>query len=159
MSVPVGCEEHRMTTKLSREELGAYFALVTAGDLVQRAVASQLAEHELTPLQFSVLARLLDAVDGLRMSDLAEELVVSRSGLTYQITQLEKAKLVERASASADNRGVVARLTEAGRDRVLETFPGHVGLVRQNLLDLLAPDEVTTLRTTLEKVVAHLRDV
>lgn len=146
-----------MTTQLSRDELGAYFALVSAGDLVQRAVTSQLAEHGLTPLQFSVLATLLDAEAGLRMSDLADALVVSRSGLTYQVTQLEKAALVERTSSSADSRGVVARLTAAGRERVLETFPGHVGLVRENFLDLLAPDEVTALRTTLEKVVGRLR--
>jgi DNA-binding MarR family transcriptional regulator len=147
-----------MTTKLSRDELGAYFALVTAGDLVQRAVSSQLGEHGLTPLQFSILATLLESDDGLRMSDLADALVVSRSGLTYQITQLEKTGLVERASSPADSRGIVARLTAAGRDRVLDTFPGHVALVRENFLDLLTTAEITTLRLKLEKVVAHLRD-
>ena len=147
-----------MTSKLSTEELSAYFALVTAGDLVQRAVSAQFSEHGLTPLQFSILARLLDAPEGLRMSDLADELVVSRSGLTYQATQLEKAGLVERVSSPTDNRGVVARLSPAGRERVRETFPGHVELVRSNFLDLLSPKEVTSIRTTLEKVVARLRE-
>jgi DNA-binding MarR family transcriptional regulator len=147
-----------MTTKLSHDELGAYFALVAAGDLVQRAVSSQLAEHGLTPLQFSVLATLLEADDGLRMSDLADALVVSRSGLTYQITQLEKTGLVERFSSRADSRGIVARLTVTGRERVLGAFPGHVALVRENFLDLLAPTEISTLSTTLDKVVTHLRD-
>jgi DNA-binding MarR family transcriptional regulator len=142
---------------LSRDELGAYLALVTAGDLMQRAVATQLAEHDLTTLQFSILANLLEAPDGLRMSDLADELVVSRSGLTYQITQLEKAGLVERTAAAADNRGVVAVLTEAGRARVLETFPGHIALVRRNLLDLLGPGEAAALRSSLEGVVGRLR--
>lgn len=147
-----------MTAKLNQEELGAYFALVAAGNLVQRAVASQLAEHGLTPLQFSILAMLLEAEDGLRMSDLADALVVSRSGLTYQISQLEKTGLVERRSFFTDNRGVVALLSAAGRDRVLQTFPGHVGLVRENFLDLLEPEEIVALRTTLEKVVGHLRN-
>jgi DNA-binding MarR family transcriptional regulator len=146
-----------VTSKLSVEELGAYFALVTAGDLVQRAVSAQFSEHGLTSLQFSLLARLLDAPEGLRMSDLADELVVSRSGLTYQATQLEKSGLIERVSSPTDSRGVVARLTEAGRVRVLETFPGHVELVRSNFLDLLTPKEVTSIRATLEKVVARLR--
>lgn len=146
-----------MAATLNDDELGAYIALVTAGDLIQRAVASQQAEHGLTPLQFSVLMRLLDASDGLRMSDLADALVVSRSGLTYQITQLEKSGLVERTSSAADDRGVVAALTPAGRERVLETLPGHVQLVRENFLDLLAPAEATTIRTTLQRVVESLR--
>jgi DNA-binding MarR family transcriptional regulator len=146
------------TDKLSRTELEAYFALITAGDLMQRAVTSQLAEHGLTPLQFSILATLLDAGDGLRMSDLANALVVSRSGLTYQITQLEKIGLVARSSSSGDSRGVVARLTETGAARVDETFPGHVALVRARFLDLLDADEVAALGATLEKVVRRLRD-
>ena len=146
-----------MIDALEEDELGAYLALVTAGDLIQRAVAAQLGEHGLSPLQFSVLARLLDAPGGLRMSELAEMLVVSRSGLTYQVTQLEKAGLVERASSPDDDRGVVAMLTSAGRDRVLGAFPGHVALVRANFLDLLQPGEADVIRVTLERVVASLR--
>lgn len=146
-----------MATELNQDELGAYFALVAAGDLVQRAVTSQLAEHGLTPLQFSILATLLETTDGFRMSDLADALVVSRSGLTYQVSRLEKMGLVERESIAADNRGVVAVLSSAGRDRVLETFPGHVGEVRENFLDALSPAEIAALRATLEKVVGHLR--
>lgn len=146
-----------MKETLERGELDAYFALVTAGDLVQRAVSAQFSSHGLTPLQFSILARLLDAGDGLRMSDLADALVVSRSGLTYQICQLEKAGFVTRESSASDNRGIVAQLSPAGRERVLETFPGHVKLVREKFIDLLSPHEVATIRTTLEKVVAGLR--
>lgn len=146
-----------MPDQLDEDELGAYFALVAAGDLIQRAVASQLSEHGLTPLQFSVLARLLDAPEGVRMSDLADVLVVLRSGLTYQIGQLEKLGFVERVASPGDERGVVAKLTPAGRDRVLETFPGHVALVRKNFLDLLGPGEADAIRSMLEKVVASLR--
>lgn len=152
-----------MTDALSRDELGAYFALTAAGDLVQRAVASQLAEHGLAPLQFSILATLQDAAagegsgDGMRMSDLADALVITRSGLTYQITQLEKAGLVERTSSSGDSRGVIARLTVDGARRVQETFPGHVAMVRENFLDTLTPAEVAELRRVLEHVVGRLR--
>ncbi len=146
-----------MTDQLSQDELGAYFALIAAGDLLQRAVSSQLAEHGLTPLQFSVLATLLESDGGARMSDIAETLVVSRSGLTYQITQLEKAGLVARSSSASDNRGVVASLTPAGRDVILATFPGHVALVREKFLSLLTDGEVATIRTALGKVGAALR--
>lgn len=142
---------------LSHDELETYFALVTAGDLIQRAVAAQLAEHALSPLPFSILASLLDAKDGLRMSDLAESLVISRSRLTYQVTQLEKAGLVVRSSSVGDNRGVVARLSDNGRDLVLQTLPGHVTLVRTYFLDLIDRDQIDSLRATLQNLVAHLR--
>jgi DNA-binding MarR family transcriptional regulator len=150
-------ERHPVANELDDNELGAYFALVAAGDLIQRAVATQLAEHALTPLQFSVLARLLDNPDGLRMNELADALVVSRSGLTYQITQLEKAGLVQRTSSPDDDRGVVAKLAPAGRNKVLGAFPGHVRLVRENFLDLLHPGEADTIRGSLERVVAKLQ--
>ncbi len=146
-----------MTSGLDDSELGAYFALVTAGDLIQRAVAAQLAENGLTTLQFSVLARLLQAPDGLRMNELANALVISRSGLTYQVTQLEKAGLVARESTPRDSRGVVASLTPAGRAKVEAAFPGHVQLVRKTFLDLLGPGQASVLRKTLEPVVAMLR--
>lgn len=146
-----------MANGLDNNELGAYFALVSAGDLIQRAVATQLAEHGLTTLQFSVLARLLENPDGLRMSDLADALVVSRSGLTYQVTQLEKTGLVERISAPGDDRGIIAKLTQAGSDRVLAAFPGHVRLVRENFLDLLQPGDVDKIRISLGRVVASLQ--
>lgn len=146
-----------MKETLDSGELDAYFALVTAGDLVQRAVSAQCSEHGLTPLQFAILTRLLDAKDGLRMSDLADALVVSRSGLTYQIGQLEKAGFVVRESSDSDSRCVVAQLTSEGRERVQKTFPGHVALVREKFIDLLSPEEVATIRTALKKVVAGLQ--
>jgi DNA-binding MarR family transcriptional regulator len=146
-----------MDQKLNEGELGAYFALVTAGDLVQRAVAAQLAEHGLTPLQFSILARLLDEPGGVRMRDLASTLVHSRSGLTYQVTQLEKARLVARRASVDDERGVLAVLTDHGRDLVQKAFPGHVSLVRESLLDLLPPGGADLLGRLLEPVTAKLR--
>lgn len=146
-----------MADQLDDDELGAYFALVAAGDLVQRAVASQLREHGLTPVQFSVLAHLLAQPEGLRMSDLADSLVVSRSGLTYQVIQLEKAGLLTRTGSVGDDRGVIARLTDAGRAKVTAAFPGHVALVRENFLDLITPDEMGILSSSLQRVVTKLR--
>ncbi|RKR73449.1 MarR family winged helix-turn-helix transcriptional regulator [Frondihabitans australicus] len=152
-----------MADALNPDELGAYFALVAAGDLLQRAVSTQLAEHGLTPLQFSILATLFEASGaapespGLRMSDLADTLVVSRSGLTYQVTQLEKAGLVSRSSSSADSRGVVAALTPEGLALIEAVFPGHVALVRAKFLDLVSADELATIRSALGRVSASLR--
>jgi DNA-binding MarR family transcriptional regulator len=141
---------------LDERELAGYFALVNAGDLVERAVAHQLREHGLTNVQFSVLARLMGAPDGRRMSDLADALVVSRSGLTYQISQLEKLGLIERSESAGDERGVIAKLTEAGRAKVTGALPGHVALVRESFLDLLDSDELATLQRVLSRVIERL---
>lgn len=146
-----------MADRLDDDELGAYIALVAAGDLMQRSVAAQLAEHELSTLQFSILAELLRHPEGMRMRDLAERMVVSRSGLTYQITQLEAQGLVSRSASTHDERGVEVQLAEPGRRRVLDAFPGHVELVRSVFLDVVDPGQVAPLRATLEQVVEKLR--
>ena len=147
-----------MSHDLDARELDAYFALVVAGDLVQRALTAQLAEHDLTPVKFSILAQLLENPEGVRMRDLASALVHSRSGLTYQVAQLEAAGLVERLASDEDERGVVAMLTPAGASRVRQAFPGHVSLIRANLFDLLPAGGADTLREILTPVIAKLRD-
>lgn len=146
-----------MSDKLDTEELSAYFALVVAGDLVQHALSSQLAEHGLTPVKFSILASLSDAPDGVRMRELASALVHSRSGLTYQVAQLERQGLVSRSAADDDDRGVVARITADGTTLLQAAFPGHLELVRAKFLDLLPRGGAEKLRRLLEPVVDGLR--
>lgn len=146
-----------MAQQLDDDELGAYIALVAAGDLMQRSVAEQLAEHDLSSLQFSLLATLLDHPEGVRMGELAERMVVSRSGLTYQIAQLESRGLVTRSASGDDDRGVEVRITEPGRVHVQAAFPGHLELVRGVFLDVVDPEQLAPLRATLEQVVERLR--
>ena len=69
--------------------------------------------------QYEILVRLAGAPGGeLRMTELAGTLLSSKSGLTYQVTQLEKAGLVARRSCPSDVRGVLAVLTKAGRRKL-----------------------------------------
>jgi DNA-binding MarR family transcriptional regulator len=86
------------------------------------------------------------------MTELAGTLLTSKSGLTYQVTQLEKAGLVERRSCPSDVRGVLAVLTEAGRRLLEQAAPGHVTLVRELLIDVLTPDQLATLADALGEV-------
>lgn len=137
--------------KISAGELTAYFALRTAGDRLQRAVADQLREHGLTEVQFSILARLSDAAE-LRMSDLARVLVSSKSGLTYQAAQLEARGLISRRGSDADERSVLIRLEPGGVALLGEVLPGHVALVRTLMLDRLSGAELKAIATGLGKV-------
>jgi DNA-binding MarR family transcriptional regulator len=145
---------------LSEQEMRAWTGFLTAGALIERRVEQQLKEDSgLSHTQYEILVRLADAPDGsLRMTELAEALLNSKSGLTYQITQLEKAGLTERRSCPTDVRGVFAVLTEAGRKRLEAAAPGHVAVVRDALIDVLTPEQVAVLAEGLGEVARRLRE-
>jgi DNA-binding MarR family transcriptional regulator len=140
-------------------ELGAYFALIEVSSLLRHTVEQQLQEAGgLSYVQFQLLATLGDAPGGsLRMTELADGVVYSRSGLTYQAGLLEKAGLVTRAPSPDDERGVMVTLSDAGRDVLARVFPGHVGVVRQLLINPLDRADVERLAGLLGTVRDHLR--
>jgi DNA-binding MarR family transcriptional regulator len=146
-------------TSLDPVQLGAYFALIEVSSLLRHAVEQQLREAgDLSYVQFQLLARLGDSPTGShRMTDLADGLVYSRSGLTYQAGLLEKAGLVTRAPAPEDERGVTVTITEAGRARLAKAFPGHVEVIRRLLFEPLSRQDVQALRNVLEQVRDHMR--
>src|SRR4051794_22305489 len=128
--------------------------------ILRHKVEQQLrAAADLTYVQFKVLARLgLDSPTGsLRMTELADEVVYSRSGLTYQAGQMEKAGWVERGPSPEDDRGVIVTITDAGRERLAEALPGHVEGLRELLFATLSEGDVSTLVALLEPVLDHMR--
>jgi DNA-binding MarR family transcriptional regulator len=144
---------------LDAAELGAYFALMEVSSLLRHAVEQQLRDAgELSYVQFQLLARLGDAPGGSRrMTELADGVVYSRSGLTYQAGLLEKAGLVVRAPSPDDERGITVTITDAGRRRLAQVFPGHIEVVRRMLLEPLSAGDVKTLAGLLEPVRDHMR--
>ena len=144
---------------LSAAEMRAWQAFLTAGALLDRRLDQQLRqEADLSHAQYEILVRLAAAPGGeLRMTDLAGALY-TKSGLTYQITQLEKAGLVRRGVPPDDVRGVVAALTDAGRQRLAQAAPGHVAAVRALLIDVLTADQLTAVADGLGEVARRLDD-
>jgi len=145
---------------LDDAQLRAYFALMDSAALLRHRVEQQLrTAANLTYVQFKVLARLgLDSPTGsLRMTELADEVVYSRSGLTYQAGQMENAGLVERHPSPDDDRGVTLSITEAGRVRLAKALPGHVEELQQLLFEPLSAQDVSTLTALLEPVLDHMR--
>jgi DNA-binding MarR family transcriptional regulator len=144
---------------LNEQEMAAWLAFLEASHRVFRSVERQLRDEAgLSHQQYEILVRLCDAApDGLRMTELADALITSKSGLTYQIGQLEKRGLVTRGACATDVRGVIARLTEAGRATLAEAAPGHVARVRQTLIDVLGPDQLAALADALSVVSERLR--
>jgi DNA-binding MarR family transcriptional regulator len=145
---------------LDATQLGAYFALMEVAGLLRHAVEQQLREAgDLSYVQFQLLALLgLDSPTGSeRMTDLADAVVYSRSGLTYQAGLLEKAGLVTRAPATDDERGVIVTITDAGRALLAQVLPGHVEVVGQQLFQPLSHKDAKALAYLLSPVREHMR--
>ncbi|WP_197322091.1 MarR family winged helix-turn-helix transcriptional regulator [Saccharomonospora sp. NB11] len=144
---------------LNDQEMRTWLAFLEASHLVERRVEQQLRDRAgMSHPQYEILVRLADAPDGsIRMSELAELLVTSKSGLTYQVAQLEKAGLVRRYRCPTDDRGVNAAITEDGRDKLREIAPDHVAVVRAALVDLLDADQQRAVADSLTTVVRALR--
>jgi DNA-binding MarR family transcriptional regulator len=149
------------TPPLDPEQFAAYFALMEVSSLLQHAVDQQLRdEGGLSYTQFQILAVLGETPDGRRrMTDIADRLVHSRSGLTYQVAQLAKAGLVGRAPSSADERSVIVSLTPKGQALLGQVLPGHVEVVQRLLMAPLTRPDVTELGDVLGRVRAHMRTV
>jgi DNA-binding MarR family transcriptional regulator len=142
-------------------QLAAYFALMEVGSLLQHAVDQQLREEGgLSYIQFQILAVLGEGAGGkARMTDVADRLVHSRSGLTYQVAQLVDAGLVAKAPSPDDERSVMVFLTPQGRDVLARVMAGHIQVVQRLLLAPLSDDDVTGLREVLGRVREHMRAV
>jgi DNA-binding MarR family transcriptional regulator len=148
-----------MTAGISDEEFRAYAALVASSTLLQRAVERNLREQaDLTQVQFEILMNLSNAGDaGIRMAQLADALIVSRSGLSYQVAQLASRGWITRQRSADDERGVVARITPAGERMRQRVYAGHIDIVRSAFLDAVEPGELATLTAALERVAGRLR--
>jgi DNA-binding MarR family transcriptional regulator len=148
-----------MSTQLSATELSAYFAFTEVSGLLRHAVEKQLRDvGKLSYVQFHVLARLGDAPGGCqRMTDLADGLVHSRSGLTYQAQLLEDRGLVTRGPSPDDERSTLVTITDEGREVLAKVFPGHIETVKSHLFESLDPADVDVLARVLTQVSGHLR--
>jgi DNA-binding MarR family transcriptional regulator len=142
---------------LDPQQLGAYFALAEAASLLQHHVEQHLrTEGGLSWVQFQLLARLAEA-HRLTMTQLADGVVYSRSGLTYQAGLLEKAGLITRGPSPDDERATLVTITEDGLALVRGILPGHVQVVRSLLVDPLSDEDVRRLGDIMSRVRDNMR--
>jgi DNA-binding MarR family transcriptional regulator len=144
--------------RLDSVELALFERLIDVGKLLERR--SDRVTREAGGIKFSqyeVLIRLRNAGGELRMTDLANKLVSTPSGLTYQLTLLEKEGLAERGVVEGDDRGVLARITEKGRALLLEISPHQSGMILESAIDPLSRDEVEHLHGLLGRLQITMR--
>ena len=143
---------------LDPQQLGVYFALMEAVSLLQHHVEQQLrTEGDLSYVQFQLLARLVAARGHLTMTQLADGVVYSRSGLTYQASLLEKAGLITRTPSLDDERATLVTITEDGLALFNRILPGHVQVTRHLLFDPLSDDDLRQLGDIMTRVRDHMR--
>ncbi len=143
---------------LDPQELDAYFVLMEAVSLLQHQVEQQLrAEGGISYVQFQLLARLAGAHGPLTMTELADGVVYSRSGLTYQAGLLERAGLITRGPSPNDDRATLVTITRTGLALFGRVLPGHVQGVRRLLFDPLSGSDVGHLGGIMTRVRDHMR--
>src|SRR5512139_3851113 len=110
---------------ISAEELAVWRTLLRAQVHISRRLQNDLlSEHDLALGSYDVLVHLAEAPEGrLRMNDLADRVLLSRSGLTRLVDRMQREGLVARESCASDARGLFAVLTPAGSERLAETTP------------------------------------
>ena len=139
-----------------RRGLDAWTALLRAHATLLRQLETDLEkETGLALADFDVLAQLALAGGELRMTDLADRALISRSGMTRRVARLVEDGLVRRAGAGSDARGVVVALTNSGVKRLKETAPVHMRGISALFVAKLDDKELAVLERALEKVTLN----
>ena len=133
---------------LTEDEQRAWRAHLQATRLLMDAVDAQLQRDAgLSHADYEILVRLSEAPGRqLRMSQLADALLFSRSRLSHAAARLERIGWVRRQGCTDDARGTLALLTDDGWDKLVATAPGHVAAVREHLVDRLSPVQLAQLQ-------------
>lgn len=141
---------------LTPAQRGAWVGFLRAHAAIARALDAELErEHGVALSSFDVLVQLANADCGLmRMSELAEAVVLSRSGITRLVERLERQGFVERCRVETDSRGVTAKITDRGRELLAGCTPTHVRGIRDRFLARLDEDDLDALAAAWRKLLA-----
>lgn len=129
------------------EELASWREFLRAhARLTRRMEADLMREQNLSLASYDVLVQLAEAPERrLRMTDLADALLLSRSGVTRLVDRLERVGLLRRCRAAGDGRGVVAELTEQGLDRLRTASTTHLAGISRYFAGRLNPAQLELL--------------
>ncbi len=147
-----------MTAWLTEKQQADWRAFLSVLALLPEQFSRDLhVSADLTFADYEIFVRLSERENrSIRMSELAELTLASRSRLTHQIDRLESQGFVERRPCDDDKRGSWAILTEKGWAKLVATAPSHVDSVRAHLVDVLSPEEFETLGNLSRKILASL---
>ena len=138
---------------LTATEQDAWRSFISGSRRLIEALDTDLKAKGLTHDDYGVLVALSESEgDRLRMAELADLSVESRSRLSHHIGRLETRGLVARESCPDDRRGSFAVLTAEGRATIEAVAPHHVAGVREYFLDQVSPEELATIGTVFARI-------
>jgi DNA-binding MarR family transcriptional regulator len=143
---------------LDAEEQHAWRAWLYSTTLLQDRLERDLTHSTgISSAYYEILVQLSEAPDRrMRMSQLADRCLASRSRLSHAVSRLEERGWVAREVCVEDGRGQLAVLTEAGMTALREAAPVHVASVREHLFDQLSPAQIEAVRDIGETLLRHL---
>ena len=151
-----------MSTQVSLEgvEVQAFIHFVRAHASVVRGLDRELvADHGLTINDYEVLLRLARAPDRmLRRVDLAQQVLLTPSGITRLLDGLQRCGFVEKAACATDARVVYAKLTDAGHEKLSAATTDHVAAIRELFGARFSDDELRTLCDFLDRLQPESSD-
>ena len=143
---------------LTPAEMKAWRRYIVASRRLLEALDADLEAHDLSMPDYEILAQLSDAPDRrMRMSELADIAMLSRSRLSHRMKVMEKAGWVKREPCPIDKRGYFAVMTPKGWRAIVAAAPDHVESVRNRFVDLLSKQDQIAIATIFEKVEEGLR--
>jgi len=144
---------------LNAAEMKAWRRYIIASRRLLEALDLDLASHELSMADYEVLAQLSDAPERkMRMSELAEVAMLSRSRLSHRIKVMEQAGWVKREACPEDKRGFFAVMTAKGWKAIVGAAPDHVESVRTRFVDHLTKEDQRVLSEIFERVTRSLKE-
>lgn len=138
---------------LDEPELRLWRSFWLAQQDLERVISTDLATSGLSHAEYAVLVALSEThASGVRVGRLQEWLGWESSRLAHQLRRMEKRGLVRRSQAPDDRRGTLVSISEEGGRRILQAAPGHVAVVRQHFVDLIASQERDLLTDVMRRV-------
>ena len=143
---------------LSPAEMKAWRSYIIASRRLLEALDNDLNGHDLSMPDYEILAQLSDAPERrLRMSELAEITLLSRSRLSHRMKVMEKAGWVKREACPSDKRGFFAVMTPKGWKAIVAAAPDHVESVRERFVNHLSKEDQENLFIIFSRIQESFR--
>lgn len=140
-------------SRLSEGELEAWRSYISTTRALTTALDLDLGEFGISLADYELLDGLAKAPESrMRMSELAEIALVSRSRLSHRMKVLEDEGWVARARCSEDKRGLFAVLTPKGKKLVTKIAPHYARSIKERMMESLSASELATLEKIFSKV-------
>jgi DNA-binding MarR family transcriptional regulator len=149
------------TTELTPVELAAWRGMLRTHAALVRALDAELEQAHALPLSHYDVLIYLRAAPGrrLRMAELADSVLLSRSGVTRLVDRLEREGLLVRDTCTSDGRGCFAVLTDKGAELLSRARPTHLAGVRDRFLRHFSEDELVAMAEGWNRVHPGAADI